>query len=80
MQNFKSLCAIVIGKWTFKKLLSKNKNLSHHFDIPFILACNSKSLIPFNSSQSQLLFDAGLLCFKIDQVVMELSTKTLTLG
>ena len=40
----------------------------------FILACNRISLIPFNSLQSQLLFD--ILCFKIDQVAMKLSTKT----
>ena len=43
-----------------------------------ILACNSISLIPFNSLESQLLFD--VLCFNMDQVVMELSTRTLTSG
>ena len=46
---------------------------NNQFDIPFILVCNRISLIPFNNVQSQLL-----LCFKMDQVLMELSTKPLT--
>ena len=48
--------------------------LIYYFDISFILACNSISLIPFNSLQSQLLFD--VLCFKMDQIAMKLSTET----
>ena len=47
-----------------------------HYDIPFTFVCNSISLIPFNSIQSQLLFDES--CHKIDQVIRELSIKILT--
>ena len=46
--------------------------LTYYFDISFILACNRISLIPFNSLQYQLLFD--VLCFKMDQVAMKVST------
>ena len=48
---------------------------SYYFDILSILVCNSKSLISFNSLQSQLVFD--VLCIRMDQVVIEISTKTL---
>ena len=64
---------MVIEKWTFKNILSKDV-LTYYFDISFIPACNSISLIPFNGSQSQLLFD--VLGLKMDQVAMKLSTKT----
>ena len=51
---------------------------TYYFDISFILACSSTciSLIPFNSLQSQLVFDVS--CFIMDQVVMKLSTTTFT--
>ena len=59
-----------------KYLVKKIYFLTYTFDISFILGCNSISLMPFNSSQSQLLFD--VLYIKMDQVVMELSATTLT--
>ena len=59
----------------FKNILSI---FTYYFDISLILACNSILLIPFNSLQAQLLFNG--LCFKMDQTVMKLSTKTLTYG
>ena len=59
-----------------KYFVKKIDFLTYYFDISFILGCNSISQIPFNSLQSQLLFD--VLCFKMDQVVMKLSAKTLT--
>ena len=48
--------------------------LIYYHDISLILACSIISIIPFNGLHSQLSFD--VLCFKIDQVVMKLSTKT----
>ena len=71
--NLKSLCTIVIKKWTFKNILSKSRFLTYYFDISFILACNSISLMSFNSVQSRLLFD--VLYFEMDQAAMKLSTK-----
>ena len=55
-------------------MLSKIVFLNVCFDIPFILACNSISLIPFNRLQSQLSID--VLSFRMDQVDMKLTTKT----
>ena len=49
---------------------------TYSFDISFIHGCNSISLLSFNSSQYQLLFD--VLCIEMDQLVMKLSAKTLT--
>ena len=48
--------------------------LIYYHDISLILACNIISIIHFNGLQSQLSFE--VLCFKIDHVVMKLSTKT----
>ena len=59
-----------------QKDIFKKKILSYFFDSPSLIVCNSKSLMSFNSLQSQLLFD--VLCLKMDQIVMELSAKTLT--
>ena len=52
--------------------------VSEYFDSPSIIVCNNQSLISYNSLQSPFLFD--VLCIKIDQVVMELTTKMLTKG
>ena len=50
--------------------------LTYYFDSLLILACNIISLISFDKLESQLLFD--VLCIKMDQEVLEISTKTLT--
>ena len=50
--------------------------LNKYYDMSLVIVGNTVSLIHYNSLQSQLLFDA--LYYKIDQLVIELSIKTLT--